>query len=78
MAGSITIRNVPEDIRSELAARAARQSQSLQEFLMTQLRELTEHPPLDVVIQRARARARASGARLSAEDILSARDADRR
>ena len=78
MAGSITIRNVPDEIRAELAARAARQSQSLQEFLITQLRELTEHPPLEVVLERARARARASGTRLSAEDILSARDADRK
>ncbi|WP_216898087.1 FitA-like ribbon-helix-helix domain-containing protein [Nocardia alni] len=78
MAVAITIRNVPEGIRDELAARAASQGRSLQEFLMQQLIEITTHPPLEDVVTRARARVRAARTELSREDILAARDEDRR
>ncbi len=51
---SITIRNVPEKVRDELAARAARSGRSLQEYLAGQLAEISARPPMDVVIARAR------------------------
>jgi hypothetical protein len=35
-------------------------------------------PPVDDVIARARARVRVTGTRVGAEEILTARDADRR
>jgi hypothetical protein len=74
----MTIRHVPEEWRSELAVRAARQGQSLQEFMLGQIGNLVAHPPLEMVLDRARTRARASGARVTIEDTLEARDADRR
>lgn len=75
---SMTIRHVPEEWRSELAARAAKQRQSLQEFMLGLIETTVEHPPLDVVIDRARERARASGVNLTIEEVLEAKDADRR
>ena len=78
MSVAITIRNVPDDVRDELAARAARSGRSLQEYLAGQLAELARRPSVDDVIARARARVRATGTRVDAATILEARDADRR
>lgn len=78
MSVAITIRGVPDEVRDELAARAARSGKSLQEYLRGMLVEATERPPVADVIARARARVHATGARVDAETILSARDADRR
>jgi len=77
MGVAITIRNVPEQVRDELAMRAARTGRSLQEYLAAQLTELASKPTPEDVIGRARARARATGPILTAESILAARDADR-
>lgn len=41
---SITIRDVPQEARDELAARAARSGRSLQEYLRVQLIELASSP----------------------------------
>jgi antitoxin FitA len=78
MSVAITIRNVPDEIRDELAARAARSGRSLQEYLLGQLADLVARPPLQDVVARARVRARAAGARLDPDQILAARHADRR
>jgi len=75
---AITVRNVPDHVRDELAARAARSGRSMQEYLLNQLIEMASQPSLDEVIARARARAAATRTRLKAADILAARDADRR
>ena len=75
---SITIRNVPKDVRDELAARAARSGRSLQEHLRAELIELARKPSVDEVLAQARARTNATGTRLSAERILTHRDAERR
>jgi plasmid stability protein len=75
---AITIRDVPDDVRDELAARAARAGKSLQEYLRGMLVASAEHPPVDDVIARARARVDATGVRADAASILAARDADRR
>jgi plasmid stability protein len=77
MIVAITIRNVPDEVRDELAARAARSGRSLQEFLLRQLADLASRPSVDV-IARARARTRATGTRLDPREILAARDTDRR
>jgi antitoxin FitA len=69
---AITIRNVPEHARDELAARAARSGRSLQEYLLGWLEELAATPDPDDWILRARERARASGSTATGEDILSA------
>jgi antitoxin FitA len=78
MTVSITIRNVPDDVRDVLASRATRSGRSLQEFLLRHLTELAERPSVEEVIARARDRAAATGIRLDPEEIVAARDADRR
>ncbi|MDX6555846.1 MAG: antitoxin FitA [Miltoncostaeaceae bacterium] len=78
MPVNVTIRNVPDDVRDELAARAARAGRSLQEHLRRELIELAARPSRDEFWEEIRARKAAAGTRLSAEDILADRDADRR
>lgn len=75
---SITVRDVPDDTRDELAARAARSGRSLQEYLRLQLIELGSRPDVDTLLARVRERKRRTGTKVSAESILAARDADRR
>jgi plasmid stability protein len=78
MSVAITIRDVPDDVRAELAARAARAGKSLQEYLRGMLIDSTAWPPVGDVIARARGRVAATGSRVDAESILAARDLDRR
>ena len=74
---SITIRDVPKETRDALAARAAKNGQSLQEYLLREFISLAELPTVDEVLERARARAKTLGTHLTAEQILEHRDADR-
>jgi plasmid stability protein len=78
MAVAITVRDVPDDVRDELAARAARAHQSLQEYLRGMLIDFAARPPVGDVIARARARVEVTGSTVSAVSILAARDAERR
>jgi plasmid stability protein len=78
MAVALTIRNVPEETRDELAARAARSGRSLQEYVLRQLIDLASQPTAEDVIARARARVLATGTRLDPARIVADRDADRR
>ena len=78
MSVAITVRDVPDHVRDELAARAARAGKSLQEYLRTMLIDVAARPPVADVIARARARVAATGVRVDAESIIAARDADRR
>jgi len=74
---AITIRDVPDETRDELAARAALSGRSLQEYLRSQLIELARRPDANSLLAQVRERKRRTGSRLSVEDILNARDADR-
>lgn len=78
MAVAITVRDVPDGVRDELAARAARAHQSLQEYLRGMLIDSVARPPLADVIARARTRVEVTGVTVDAGSILAARDADRR
>ena len=78
MPVQITIRNVPEEVRDELAARAALKRQSMQEYLRSELERLASLPSLDTVLQEARRRKEASDSNVTTAQILEARDADRR
>lgn len=78
MAVSITIRNVPEDVRDELAGRAARSGRSLQEFLRQELIKTAAHPDAAEVLALARERVERTGSRLPKEEILAHLDTDRR
>lgn len=75
---SITIRDVPDDTRDELAARAARTGRSLQEYVRLQLVELTRRPDAETLLSRVRSRKQRTGSRLSSAAILEHREADRR
>jgi plasmid stability protein len=78
MAVQITIRDVPESVRDELAARAAAQGRSMQEFLRAELERLAARPTLESVLERIRERKSIAATRLSVDDILRDRDAGRR
>jgi antitoxin FitA len=78
MSVAITIRNVPDEVRDELAARAARSGRSLQEYLLRELSELASRDSVEDVVGRARARLRTSRSRLDPAEVLADRDADRR
>jgi plasmid stability protein len=75
---AITVRNVPDEVRDVLAARAARAGKSLQEYLRSMLVETASRPSTVDVIAKARARLDATGVRADADSILAARDTDRR
>ncbi len=78
MSVAVTVRDVPDKVRDELAARAARVGQSLQEYLRAMLVDSVRRPTVQEVIARARARVDTTGVRVGADSILAARDADRR
>ena len=63
MPKSITIRDVPDEIRDELAARAALSEGSLQEYLRRELIETASKPDLESVLERLGRRRRRAGRR---------------
>lgn len=78
MRTQITIRDVPGTVRDELAARAALQGKSMQEYLKCELERLASRPPIESVLARIRERKALAGTRIPPEEILAQRDADRR
>ena len=78
MPVQITIRNVPEEVRDTLKARAARQHQSMEEYLRAELEHLASKPSIEDLMDEVRARKSADPAYIGVESILQARDADRR
>ena len=77
MPVQITIRGVPEEVRDELAARAALQRQSMQEYLRCELERLASRPSIGSWLEGVRQRKAAAGTRVRPASILRARDADR-
>lgn len=77
MTVQITIRNVPETIRNEIASRAAAEGQSMQQFLLAVLERTVAFPCQKKLMERIRERVRASGSRITTADILEARDEER-
>jgi hypothetical protein len=78
MPVSITVHNVPDETRDELAARAARSGRLLQEYLKAELVELARRPDPELLRARIHAMRVTAGSRSSADDILAYRDANRR
>jgi antitoxin FitA len=76
MSVAITIRNVPDQVRNELAARAAAKGWSLQEFMLSELIELSKRP--DRLALLARIEGRLDGTVLTATQLSAASDAERR
>lgn len=77
MSIQITIRDVPEKVRDELAARAAQQGKSMQEFLQAELRRIVGRPSTEVWMERVRRRKRLMKSHISTEQILKDLDAIR-
>jgi plasmid stability protein len=78
MAIQITIRDVPEKVRDELAARAAAQGKSMQEYLRAELERMAARPAVGAWLEQVRRRKRATKTQLSTKQILDGREADRR
>ncbi len=78
MSVQITIRDVPETVRDELASRAALQRQSMQEYLRCELERIASRPTLEAWFQKVRERKDAAGTRVTPSKILRAVAADRK
>ena len=78
MGIQITIRDVSEKVRDELASRAALQGKSMQEYLRAELERLAARPSIETWLEQVRKRKRASQTRVSASQILQNRDGERR
>jgi plasmid stability protein len=78
MPVQVNIRDVPEEVRDELASRAALQGKSMQEFLRAELERLAARPSLEAWLIQLRKRKRATETRVSVKQILQNRNADRR
>ncbi|MYH62666.1 MAG: hypothetical protein F4148_13240 [Caldilineaceae bacterium SB0675_bin_29] len=78
MPVKITFRNVPEEVRDELARRAALQGQSMQEFLRRELERIASRPSLAAWLKDVRERKAHTKTRVQPHHILRARDADRK
>lgn len=70
MAVSITIRDVPEAVRNELAARAARAGQSLQEYVRALLVAHAGKPDMAELMARVEAELKATGRHVPADVIV--------
>ena len=78
MPVQLTIRDVPEKVRDELAARAALQGKSMQEFLRNELERMASRPSLESWLSALRDRKQVAVRRVSPKALLRARDADRK
>lgn len=77
MAVQITIRNVSEEVRNELASRAALKHQSMQQYLLEELERIASESSYELLLDQIRERVNASGRGVSAETILAAMDEER-
>jgi len=77
MSVQITIRNVPNHVRDEIAVRAARAGKSMQEYLKEELGRLAMRPSIDDWLDRVRQRKELTRRVVSGETIVGHRDADR-
>ena len=74
---TITIRNVSHRTHDELAARAALEGQSLQEYLRRKLDDIAEKPDMRTVMARIREWKEETGVNISTEAILADLRAER-
>ncbi|HDH03874.1 MAG TPA: hypothetical protein ENH15_06490 [Actinobacteria bacterium] len=49
---NVLLRDLPEDVHAQLRHRAERQGQSLQQYLVTELKRIAERPALEEVLDR--------------------------
>lgn len=75
---SITIRDVPDELREKIAARASAEGRSMQQFLLRELGRLVDRPTNREILELAHRRNQRLGTSVTTEQILAALDADRR
>ena len=78
MSVNITIRDVPSEVRDELAARAALEGKSMQEYLRRELERIATSPSIQAWLATVKERKSVSNVRIAPSKILRARNADRR
>ncbi|SFP89142.1 hypothetical protein SAMN05660464_0012 [Geodermatophilus dictyosporus] len=66
----LTIHDVPDETRDELAVRAARAGQSLEQYVRAQLIEVVRRPAPEDLWDRVEHRVGTTGTKLIAEEIL--------
>jgi hypothetical protein len=69
MANSITICAVPDEVRDELATRAALSGHSVEEYILAELIALAQRPSAALWMARVRARKQALQAAPAAEAV---------
>ena len=74
---AITIRDVPDETRDELVARAAATGRSLQEYLRGELIELAMRQDNEVLLARIADRKRLTGSSMTSRQILGHRGSGR-
>lgn len=72
--GNVQIRNVPDDVHRTLKARAAREGQSLSEYLLRELEAIAEKPTMEELIERMRALERLSSDVSAVEVVRAGRE----
>ncbi len=71
MSKNVLIRNVPDTVHTALVQRAEAQGQSLQEYLLAVLHDVTDKPTMSEVMDEIRAiLARNPGPRMSREEMV--------
>lgn len=78
MPVQLTIRDVPDKVRDELAARAALQGKSMQEYLRGELERIASRPSVESWLSTVRDRKQNTQRRVGRKALIGARDADRR
>ncbi len=72
---NVLVRDVPDDVHTQLQRRAGERGQSLQQYLAGELRRLAERPTMDEVLARiARRRGGRVGLEQALVDLASERD----
>ena len=71
----VQIRNVPDDLHRRLKARAALEGRSLSDFALAELCRSLERPTRAELLERVRARERASVTEPAADAVRAERDA---
>ena len=70
MGARITIHDVPDAVKDELAARAALQGKSTQELMRAELERLAARPSVEQLLVRIRDRKMKAKTRISSQEIL--------
>lgn len=71
---NVLVRDLPDEVHSELARRARARGLSLQQYLAAELTRLTDTPPLDEVLDRIAGR---RGGRVGLQQAIEDLDAER-